>query len=57
MKEHNYKGFNIVRNGTKDCPWNIYKDDGYGHGKRVSCDKTIKQCKDSIDNGDFRIDE
>lgn len=50
---HKYKGFNIVRTGTKTNPWNIYKDDGHGFGKWVGFGRTLKECKESINLGWF----
>ena len=49
--EHKYKGFNIVKTGTKKYPWNIYKDDGHGFGKWVGYGETLSGCKMSIDDG------
>lgn len=50
---HKYKGFNIVKTGTKSFPWNIYKEDGHGFGSLVGCGRTIKDCKFDIDYGNF----
>ena len=50
---HPYKGFNIVKTGTSEYPWNIYKDTGRGFGDHVGFEKTIKECKYSIDIGLF----
>lgn len=50
---HKYKGFNIVRTGTKNNPWNIYKEDGHGFGEWVGYGRTLKECKIDIDNGNY----
>lgn len=50
---YEYDEFNIVRTGTKDYPWNIYKNDGVGFGEWVSCGKTIKECANIIEVGIF----
>ena len=42
---HKYKGFDIIKNGTPELPWNIY--DAY---ERVGSGRTIKDCKSDIDN-------
>ena len=43
---HEYKGFEIERTGTKEFPWNVYKND-----KHVGYGRTIKDCKTIIDDG------
>jgi len=53
MKVHTYKGYSLVRNGTKENPWNIYKPDGHGYGDWVGYGRTLKDCKSDIDNGCF----
>ena len=50
---HKYKGYNIVRTGTINYPWNIYKDDGHGYGTWVGCGRTLKECKKDVDEGCF----
>lgn len=47
---HEYKGFNIVKTGTRKFPWNIYKNDGVGFGDWVGYGRTLKDCKSDIDN-------
>jgi len=54
---HEYKGFNLVKNGTKEYPWNIYKIDGHGFGEHVGFDRTLKACKQAIDSGCFEMYE
>lgn len=46
---HKYKGYNIVKTGTKDYPWNIYKNTDIGFGDWVGFGKTLKECKTTID--------
>lgn len=49
---HHYKGFRIVRTGTKNTPWNIYKIYPT-HNEWVGYGKTISECKKEIDDGCF----
>lgn len=53
MKEHIYKGFVLVRNGTRECPWNVYKKQPNSavHGEWLGCGYTFKGCKIDIDIG------
>lgn len=53
MMIHKYKGYNLVRNGTRELPWNIYKDGEYGYGDWCGCSYTLKSCKIEIDEGLF----
>lgn len=46
LKIHEYKGFTIERDGTKEFPWNVYKN-----GNHVGYGSTIKDCKTIIDDG------
>lgn len=48
---HRYKGFNIVKTGTRNYPWNIYKEDGHGYGEWVGFGRTLRDCKSDIDTG------
>lgn len=52
--EHNGKQYILIKNGTKDCPWNVYEityskwldknvPSYWGYGE------TMKQCKADID--------
>ena len=47
---HKYKNYNIVKTGTTEYPWNIYKDTGHGFGDHVGYGKTLSSCKYDIDN-------
>ena len=60
MKRYEYKGFLIIKNGTKEMPYNIYavkKGNVLGHMMDVrdwkGFGKTIKGCKCDINNGAF----
>lgn len=53
MKIHTYKDFNLVRNGTIQFPWNIYKPDGHGYGDWIGYGRTMDSCKADIDDGCF----
>ena len=57
MMIHKYKGYNLVRNGTRELPWNIYKDGEYGYGDWCGCSYTLKSCKIEIDEGLFACKE
>lgn len=52
---HKYKGFNIVKTGTKSYPWNIYTDDGHGFGTWIGYGRTLKDCKIDIDYGFYKV--
>ena len=41
---HRYRGFDIIKNGTDELPWNIY--DGY---ECIGSGRTIQDCKFDID--------
>lgn len=52
--EHVYKGYVLVKNGTKEMPWNIYKMvystfHCRSVRKHVGFEKTLKSCKVLID--------
>ena len=46
-----------MRSGTKEYPYNIYKDDGVGFGNWVGYGKTIKGCKEDIDTYFIEVNE
>lgn len=48
---HEYKGFTIEKTGTRDYPWNIYKN-----GDHVGFGRTVRDCKTMIDDGCFDDD-
>jgi hypothetical protein len=55
---HFYKDFQIVNNGTKEYPWNIYamRYNPYlkrGSLEHVGYDKTLRACKRLIDDRCF----
>lgn len=53
---HTYKGLVILRTGTSEYPWNIYRIDFskvlnreiYTH---VGYERTLKECRNAIDDG------
>ena len=47
---HSYKGYNFIRNGTKEYPWNVYEDDGQGFGEHITYEKSLKMCKEFVDD-------
>lgn len=55
--EHKYKGYNIVKTGTKEYPFNIYKDTGIGFGDFVGSAPSLKDAKNNIDDGDYDLNE
>ena len=46
---HSYKGYNFIKNGTKEYPWNVYEDDGSGFGEHITYEKSLKMCKEFVD--------
>ena len=60
--EHRYKGYILVRNGTREMPWNVYKERQYIHVKAVYREwmgfaETMKQAKADIDSGAYEMCE
>lgn len=54
--KHSYKGFTIEKDGTREFPWNIYRDKHIPYqDDHVGFDRTIKCCKAAIDAGCFDI--
>lgn len=59
---HYYKGYIMLRNGTKEYPWNIYKLE-YSTAlckevpTHVGFEKTIRDCKAAIDDPDCILTE
>ncbi len=53
---HRYRGFNIVKTGTKTYPWNIYYDGPHGFGDLVGCGISISVCKQQIADGCYTDD-
>lgn len=51
--ERHYKNFIIVKNGTTEYPYNIYLTYDNKRAEIVGYDRTLKNCKVSIDNGLF----
>jgi len=43
---HKYKGYMIDKDGSREMPWNIYKDN---YLNWIGCGKTLKECKVNID--------
>lgn len=51
--ERYYKNFIIVKNGTTQYPYNVYSVYEGKRGELVGYERTLRDCKNSIDNGLF----
>lgn len=58
LSTHKYKGYELIKNGTREFPWNIYamRKNPYSQKEvrtHVGYARTLNDCKIDIDAGVF----